>query len=80
MYLDNEVFIYIWAIISPIFKAMDKITPKQYIRLQKKICNPQVIIIVNKLAFEWGTTPEQAAYRLLTEAAMKEFIKRKNEI
>ena len=62
------------------FKPMDKITPKNYIRLQKKICNPQVIIIVNKLAYEWGVTPEQAAYRLLTEAAMKEFIRRKNEV
>jgi hypothetical protein len=58
---------------------MDKITPNQYIRLQKKICNPQVIIIMHSLAFEWGVTPEEACYRLLNETAMKEYYKRIND-
>lgn len=59
---------------------MDKITPANYIRLQRKICNPQVIITVNQLAYEWGVKPEEAAYRILCEAAMKEHSKRKFKI
>ncbi len=58
---------------------MDKITPRNYIRLQRKICNPQVIITVNQLASEWGLTPEQTCYRILNEAVMKENLKRKNK-
>lgn len=57
---------------------MDKITPRNYIRLQRKICNAQVIITVNQLAAEWGLTPEQTCYRILNEAVMKESFKRKN--
>jgi len=58
---------------------MEKITPNNYIRLQRKICNPQVIITVNQLASEWGLTPAEACYRMLNEAVMKENLKRKNE-
>lgn len=57
---------------------MDKITPNNYIRLQRKICNAQVIITVTQLAYEWGLTPEEACYRILCEAVMKESSKRKN--
>lgn len=56
---------------------MDSIKPKNYIRLQKKLCKPQVIIVANKLAFEWGITPVDACYRVLSEALMKEYEKRK---
>lgn len=58
---------------------MDKIKPANYIRLQRKICNAQVIITMNKLAFDWGLTPEEACYRLLSESAMKEYNRRKKE-
>lgn len=58
---------------------MEKITPNNYIRLQRKICNPQVIITVNQLASEWGLTPAEACYRMLNEAVMKENLKRKND-
>lgn len=56
---------------------MEKIKPANYIRLQKKICNPQVIIVMNQLAYDWGVTPEEASYRLFCESAMKEYNKRK---
>ncbi len=58
---------------------MEKITPRNYIRLQRKICNAQVIITANQLAAEWGTTPAEACYRILNEAIMRENFKRKNE-
>ena len=58
---------------------MENIKPKNYIRLQRKLCNPQVIIILNKLAYEWGLTPDEAAYRLLNESAMIEYRKRLND-
>lgn len=58
---------------------MERITPNQYIRLNKKICNSEVIITAHKLAFEWGITPVEACYRILNEAMMKESFKRKNE-
>lgn len=56
---------------------MDKITPAQYIRLQRKLCNAQVVITAHQLAYEWGLTPEEACYRLLSESLMKEHEKRK---
>lgn len=58
---------------------MDKITPNQYIRLNKKLCNSEIIITAHKLASQWGVTPEQACYRVLGDAMMKESEKRKNE-
>ena len=61
------------------FEIMDKIKPAQYIRLQRKLCNAQVIITVHKMAFEWGLTPEEACYRILNEAIMKEYYKRLND-
>lgn len=74
----KQVFIYIWAKLSPIYFTMEKITKANYIRLQRKICNPQVIITVNQLAAEWGVKPEEACYRILNETIMKEHLKRKN--
>ena len=58
---------------------MENIKPSDYIRLQRKICNAQVIITANELAYEWGITPEEACYRLLNETLMSENRKRKNE-
>ena len=58
---------------------MEKLTPKSYIRIQRKLCNPQVIITANKLAAEWGLTPAEACYRLLNESLMKEYNKRLND-
>ena len=58
---------------------MDKITPANYIRLQRKICDPKAIIVANKLAAEWGLTPDQACHRLLCETLVIEFDKRKLE-
>lgn len=58
---------------------MERITPNQYLRLNKKICNAEVIITVNKLASEWGISPVEACYRILSDAIMKESFKRKNE-
>lgn len=59
---------------------MDRITPNQYIRLNKKICNLDIIVTVNKLASEWGITPVEACYRVLTDSLMKESQKRKADI
>jgi len=42
------------------------------IRVQRKITNPRVVTIINKLAYEWGLTPAEACYRLINEAAIKE--------
>lgn len=56
---------------------MQRITKANYIRLQRKICNPQVIITVCQLAGEWGITPAEACYRILNEAVMKENFKRR---
>lgn len=58
---------------------MDKITPANYIRLQRKLCKPDVIITANQLAYEWGVTPEEVCYRVLSEALMKEGIRRKSD-
>jgi hypothetical protein len=58
---------------------MDIITPNQYIRLNKKICNLDIIITANKLASEWGITPVEACYRVLTESLMRESNKRKSD-
>lgn len=58
---------------------MEKITKSNYIRLQRKICNPQVIITVNQMAAEWGLTPSETCYRILNESVMKENFKRKKE-
>jgi len=58
---------------------MKRITPSTYIRLQKKLCNPQVIITANLLAAEWGVTAADACYRILNEALIKESNKRKRE-
>lgn len=57
---------------------MEKIKPNNYIRLQRKLCNPKVIIIANKLASEWGVTPTEACYRLLNDSLMREYNKRLN--
>jgi len=56
---------------------IEKIKPSNYINLRRKLCNPQVIITANQLAYDWGLTPEEACYRILNEALMKEHIKRK---
>lgn len=58
---------------------MDKIKPANYIRLQRKLCNPQIIFAANQLAYEWGLTPEEACYRLLCETLAKEGNKRKEK-
>jgi hypothetical protein len=55
---------------------MEQIKPNQYIRLQKKICNASVIITISKMAAEWGLTPSEACYKIITEAAMKEYYRR----
>ena len=57
--------------------TMEKIKPANYINIRRKLCNPQVIITANQLAYEWGLTPEEACYRLLNETLMKEHTKRK---
>lgn len=58
---------------------MEKITPNNYIRLQRKLCNAKVIITANQLAAEWGLTPVEACYKILTESLMKEYNKRLND-
>lgn len=58
---------------------MDKITPNQYVRLRKKLCNAQVVITAHKLAAEWGLSPAEACYRLLNDALIKEYYKRLND-
>lgn len=55
---------------------MEQIKPSQYIRLQRKLCNANVIITVHKLAAEWGVSPAEACYRILNEAIMTEYRKR----
>jgi len=55
---------------------MEKITSASYIRLQRKLCNPKIIITANKLASEWGITAAEACYRLLNESLMREYNKR----
>lgn len=58
---------------------MEKITPNQYIRLQKKLCTPALIITAHKLSTQWGIPPADACYRLLTDALMREYEKIKKE-
>lgn len=65
--------------ISANYNFMDRITPNQYIRLKKKLCNAEIIITANHLAVEWGLTPVEACYRVLTDALIKESAKRKKE-
>jgi hypothetical protein len=55
---------------------MDIIKPKNYIRLQRKICNAKAIIAANKIAAEKGITPEEACYFILSEALTIEYNKR----
>lgn len=47
------------------------------IRLHKKICNPTVVAIIQELAIKWHVTSQEAAYRLLNEAVLREEKKRK---
>lgn len=57
---------------------MEQIKPNQYIKLQRKICNANVIITIHKMAAEWGLTPAEACYRIITDTAMKEYYRRLN--
>jgi hypothetical protein len=56
---------------------MEKIKPDDYIRIQRKLCNPKVIIAANKIASEKGVTPAEACYNILNETLVKEYEKRK---
>lgn len=58
---------------------MEQIKPAQYIRLQRKLCHPHVVITAHRLANEWGLTPEEACYRLICETLIKLHEKNKND-
>lgn len=57
---------------------MERITPSQYIRLNKKICNSKMIITVHRLAGEKLISPQEVCYALLHEAILREYNKKEN--
>lgn len=58
---------------------MPKRSSDDYIQLNKKVTNKEVIKIVNVLSSEWLLSPSEVCYRFISESALRE-IKKKDDI
>ena len=54
---------------------MEKVSPKDYIRIQRRICSVTLINAANKLADRDGIPPTQLCFNLLCKAIITEYNK-----
>lgn len=54
---------------------MEKVQPIQF---QRKLRNPKMVSIVNKLCVEWGLSHQDVIFRIINEGIMREAKKLEN--